>query len=52
MFMLIPKPLDKELKLVLPSSMLKKTFNFVSQSCSIGSDRTWEGMCPRRELLI
>jgi len=48
----IPKPLDKQLKLVLLSSMLKKTFNFVSQSCSISNDRTRKSMHPGGELII
>jgi len=52
MFMPIPKPLDKELKFVLPSSILKKTFNFVSRSESISSDRTRQSMCPGGELII
>ena len=51
-FMSIPKPLDKELLLVLPGTMLDDTFNFVSESRSINIDRTWIGMCPEGELVI
>jgi len=52
MFMPIPKPLDKELLLVLSSTMLNDTFDFISRSRSISIDRTWIGMCPRRELIV
>jgi len=50
--MFIPKLLDKELLLVLPSTMLDDTFNFISRSGSISIDRTQIGICPGGELVI
>ena len=52
MFMSIPKPLDKELLLVLSSTMLNDIFDFISRSRSINVNKTRIGMCPRRELIV
>jgi len=50
--MSIPKPLGKELLLVLSSTMLDNMFDFVSRSKSIRIDRTRISMCPGGELVI
>jgi len=50
--MSIPKPLDKELLLVLLGMILNNMFDLVSRSRSISIDRTRISMCPGEELVI
>ena len=52
MFMSIPKPLDKKLLFVLVGAMLNDTFEFISGSTSISSNRTPKCMCPGGKLVI